>query len=250
MKEAAQCAQHYQAESYKVALKKCEVAAQAGDLNSQWLLANIYHHGVAGQPDLQNAAQWYKQAAINGHTGAQREFGKLLFRGKGVERDIQQAIRWLTMAAREDDHDAEFYMGVIYMGGKDFRGDQASALHWFKRAAASGHKMAINNLAWLYATSTNPSLRNGTQAVALMLPLLEGEPDSPVFLDTLAAAYAESGDFATAIKTQQQAIGLLPQTLSSSIKQGYQQRLQFYQAAKPWREEVPDWGDKPTNKEG
>jgi hypothetical protein len=236
------CAQHYKAESYKIALKQCQIAANAGDVNGQWLLANIYRHGLAGEQNLTAAAEWFERAAANGHVGAQRELGKLLFRGKGVERDLNEAMRWLKLAARKQDPEAAFYMGVIYLGSKAHQGDQASALRWFKQASEAGHKMAVNNLAWLYATSSNPSLRNGTRAVAIMQPLVETQPNSPVYLDTLAAAYAETGAFSKAVATQTQAIALLPETLSPSVRQGYLARLEAYQAGKPWREEVPDWG--------
>ncbi len=248
-KEAKQCAKHYKAESYKVALRKCQSAAEQGDLNSQWILANIYTHGLAAEKDYANAFVWLQQAAENGHTAAQRELGKRYMWGKGTERNYDQALKWFKLAAREGDTEAEFFMGVIYLGNKQHKGDQASAMNWFKKAAAGGHKMAINNLAWLYATSPNKSLRNGDKGVAIMLPLIEKEPKSSVLLDTLAAAYAESGDFAKAIEYQERAIEHLPEKMKPTIRQGYLDRLSHYQQDKPWREQAPDWGDDEKDRE-
>ncbi len=247
-KDAAQCAKHYKAESYKVALRKCENAAQQGDLNSQWILANIYTYGLADDKDYEQAVVWLTQAAENGHTAAQRELGKRFMWGKGAERNIDNALKWFKLAAREGDTEAEFFIGVIYLGNKEHKGDQASAMNWFKKAAAAGHKMAINNLAWLYATSTNKSLRNGKQGILIMRPLVEKEPNSSVFLDTLAAAYAEVEDFPKAIEVQQQAIDNLPTKLQPSVRQGYLDRLEVYKDGKPWREQAPDWGDEKDNR--
>ena len=51
-------------------------------------------------------------------------------------------------------------------------------------------------------------------------------------LDTLAAAYAESGDFADAVKWQTKARDLAP----ANDKADLQSRLGLYQAHKPYRE--------------
>ncbi|MBV9391459.1 MAG: hypothetical protein JOY96_06150 [Verrucomicrobia bacterium] len=88
--------------------------------------------------------------------------------------------------------------------------------------------------AWLYATSSQPNLRNGAEAVSLSSEAakLSRWKDDTV-LDVLAASYAEAGDFAGAQRWEEKAILLAaPEDLPY-----YQQRLQSYQAGKPWREE-------------
>jgi cytochrome c-type biogenesis protein CcmH/NrfG len=57
---------------------------------------------------------------------------------------------------------------------------------------------SLNNLAWILATSTDPALRNGARSVELAQRALRISGDHPVLLQTLAAAYAESGRFAEA----------------------------------------------------
>ena len=71
------------------------------------------------------------------------------------------------------------------------------------------HALAQNNLAWLLATTPDPALRNGTRAVTLAqqaVRLSGGE--SPQLLDTLAAAYAEAGNFSEAVATAKRALNL------------------------------------------
>jgi hypothetical protein len=60
----------------------------------------------------------------------------------------------------------------------------------------------LNNLAWILATAGNPALRNGDEAVQLSARAV-ARTDSrlPVFIGTLAAAYAEAGQFPKAVET-------------------------------------------------
>jgi len=56
------------------------------------------------------------------------------------------------------------------------------------------------------------------------------------YLDTLAAAYAESGQFDKAVESQEKAIELAP----DDEKADFETRLKLYQEGKPYREEP--WG--------
>jgi len=65
----------------------------------------------------------------------------------------------------------------------------------------------LNGLAWLLATAGDKSLRDGPQAVRLAerAQRLTNGSDANI-LDTLAAAYAEVGDFASAVRTARSAL--------------------------------------------
>jgi tetratricopeptide (TPR) repeat protein len=87
--------------------------------------------------------------------------------------------------------------------------------------------------AWVYATSADPQIRNGSSAIALATEAakLSAWKDDTV-LDVLAAGYAEAGDFRSAQKWEEKAILLgSPQDVPY-----YQHRLLNYQSGKPWRE--------------
>jgi Flp pilus assembly protein TadD len=65
---------------------------------------------------------------------------------------------------------------------------------------------AANNLAWLLATCSNRSLRDGARAVTLARQVCQRSHNrNPVMLGTLAAAYAETGRFSEAAATAQRA---------------------------------------------
>ena len=61
-----------------------------------------------------------------------------------------------------------------------------------------------NNLAWVLATARDPRMRDGARAVAFASEAVRSDRQ-PAWLDTLAAAHAESGDFARAVAVEEEA---------------------------------------------
>jgi tetratricopeptide (TPR) repeat protein len=90
--------------------------------------------------------------------------------------------------------------------------------------------------AWVLATCPDARLRNGKQAVAAATRAAEltNWKDGQV-LDTLAAAYAEAGDFASAVRWQERALErFAAQGIQFNPKRD-QDRLALYKAGKPYR---------------
>jgi hypothetical protein len=97
----------------------------------------------------------------------------------------------------------------------------------------------LNNFAWLLATTPDDDLRDGRRALAMIersIALQGGEP-GPELLDTLAAAQAETGDFAAAARHQRAALralgarGTPPEAMAP-----YRAHLEAYEAGRPVRE--------------
>ena len=66
--------------------------------------------------------------------------------------------------------------------------------------------LALNNLAWVMSTGPDESLRNNQIAVQLAKKANQLSKESnPVFIRTLAAAYAQAGQFENAIETARRA---------------------------------------------
>ncbi len=96
---------------------------------------------------------------------------------------------------------------------------------------------ALNNLAWILATSSKAEFRNGTQAVQLAERACElthyGEP---LFVGTLAAAYAEAGRFPEAVATAEKAEHLATTAGLTAVAVKNRQLLELYRAGKPYHD--------------
>ncbi len=112
------CVNHYQAESYQVAFKQCQIAAEQGSSKAQWLLAHIYRYDLLGNgEDEEQAFKWYLKAAENGHVAAKREVGQSYMYETGVVQDYAKAHSWLMKAAKSHDAEAEFSVGILFFEG-------------------------------------------------------------------------------------------------------------------------------------
>jgi protein O-mannosyl-transferase len=95
----------------------------------------------------------------------------------------------------------------------------------------------LNQTAWMLATNPNASIRNGAEAIELAQRAVE-LPDGrqPAVLGTLAAAYAETGQFAKAIETAQQALALVASQGNGTLADSLRARIRLYQAGSPYHE--------------
>jgi tetratricopeptide (TPR) repeat protein len=93
----------------------------------------------------------------------------------------------------------------------------------------------LNNLAWLLATHPDTRCRDGAEAVRLASRAVELTRTNDVeSLDTLAAAYAESGRFPLAIETVQHAIQLATAPGTQTMEPRLRERLQRYKTGQPY----------------
>jgi hypothetical protein len=99
-----------------------------------------------------------------------------------------------------------------------------------------------NDLAWELATNPAASVRNGAEAVAAAEKACNlTDRKNPAYLDSLAAAHAEAGDFAKAAAVQREAIKLVPK----AHREPFNARLQLYEQKKPFRVPAPAVNSRP-----
>jgi len=93
----------------------------------------------------------------------------------------------------------------------------------------------LSGMAWIFATSDDPNMRNGNEAVKLAQKATQIScgPD-PYVNAALAAAYAEQADFEAAVTTQEKAISILT---DKKDEKEFQAELKAYKDKKPWRRE-------------
>ena len=176
-------------------------------------------------------AEWRKAIALNpNYAQAYNDLGTELSRkGRG---DEAIAAWQRATAVNPGLAPAHFNLG----NALDAMGKRGAALVAWRAGLAvnPNHVPTLRRAAWLLATSRDPSLRDGAEAVALAqrAARISGNQDASV-LDALAAAYAESGRFAEAVETGNRALRLAAQReLSAEI----QARVSLYDTKKPYRD--------------
>jgi protein O-mannosyl-transferase len=121
----------------------------------------------------------------------------------------------------------------------DEKGETAEAIQNYEKALQISPQSvpALTNLAWVLATCSDGSYRNGTKAVELAKKSdqLSGGKNTLV-LRTLAAAYAENGEFGKAIETARAAMHLARMDGGHSLAAELEQEIALYQLAMPYRE--------------
>ncbi|MDH5432305.1 MAG: sel1 repeat family protein [Gammaproteobacteria bacterium] len=230
------CVNHYRAESFKVALTTCTKAAEKESARAQWLLGNMYYHGLGTEVSDKKAFDWYLAAAQNDWTDAQYSIGLLYRDGEGVEKNVDEGFKWLKKAADNGLREASFEIGQLFYSDLMGEPDLANAIHWFKKAANDNHQMSINNLSWLYATAPEKQFRDAKRAMFWAEKLKINKDNSYMFLDTQAAAYALAGKYEEAVNLQNDAISHLPDDIKEDIRAQFQQRLEAYKNHQAWTE--------------
>jgi len=123
---------------------------------------------------------------------------------------------------------------------QDGRMDEAIAQ--FQRALKirPGFAEAYGNLryaAWVLATSPDVAVRNGRKAVELAQQANQfAGGQNPVFIATLAAAYAEAGQFPEAVAATQRALQLAVSQDNTALVHTLQTQLALHQSGRPYRE--------------
>ena len=100
---------------------------------------------------------------------------------------------------------------------------------------------AMQNLAWILATSPDEKVRNGSEAVALAERAWGLSADkSPQLFAALAAAYAEAGRFDEAVTTAQKAVNAAQARGNESFAQANAQLQELYRTGKPYHSPPPN----------
>jgi hypothetical protein len=92
---------------------------------------------------------------------------------------------------------------------------------------------AFERRAWILATCPDAQIRDGKLAVAAATRAAElSQWKDPTVLSTLAAAFAEAGDFSSAVRWEERAVDRFA---AWGIAWNYPERLALYKSGKPYR---------------
>lgn len=151
------------------------------------------------------------------------------------KQDYAKAIADYSSAIETDAKEVLPYLNRGAAWQAQAKYDQAVADYQAAIRIDSKHALAHNSLAWLLATCPDEKFRDGRRGVEMAKRAYELSEGKRVdFLDTLAAAHAEAGEFDQARLWQAKAIEMAPE----SKKAAYAARLKLYESRQPFRDET------------
>jgi protein O-mannosyl-transferase len=159
--------------------------------------------------------------------------------GKALHRAGQKAfgMEELNRALKLDPQNAEAHFALALALENDRKPE--TALNHFREALRIKPTSAesLNDFAWVLATHANPAFRNGPEAVAMAERACEmTSHNQPLLLGTLAAAYAELGEFEKAARTAEAAGDLARSLGQTDLATRDDQLRGRYLSGQPWRE--------------
>jgi tetratricopeptide (TPR) repeat protein len=168
-----------------------------------------------------------------GNAPAHYELGLVLSRRGDAQGAIAEWQRTLQLDPKYvEAHDS--LADALYAQGRT-----AEALaHWRDSLDLRRNDAAtLQRAAWVLATSPDAAIRNGDDALAFAVRAMEltGGKDVRV-LDSLAAAYAEKGQFADAALTARRAQARAAEQNQPSLAEEIRIRIALYEAQQPFRE--------------
>jgi len=185
----------------------------------------------AARGDNANAIADYSAALKINPYDAQAYF----YRGSayGTQENYNLAIADFNMAIQFDPKLGQAYH--LRGGAYKAKGDYVKALKDYTQTLKLEPKNgeAYNDRAWLLATCPDATVRNGAQAVADATEACAlSNWKNPATIDTLAAACAEAGDFASAVKWETKCLAF--PDLDPTAAADANSHLAVYQAHRPY----------------
>jgi tetratricopeptide (TPR) repeat protein len=147
------------------------------------------------------------------------------------------AIEQLQLARKQDPDNPAVNLALGELLAE--QGDNRGAVACYEKCIQVEPKSvgALNNLAWMLATSPDNTLRNGTRAVELADRACElTEWKQAFMMGTLAAAYAEAGRFPEAIAMAEKARDKARADKLDEVVKRNEELLALYRAGKPYHE--------------
>jgi protein O-mannosyl-transferase len=159
--------------------------------------------------------------------------GSVLFQQGRIDEAIAQWQKALAIRPR----DGEAHRNVANALRK--QGNMKEAIAEYEQALdiVPEDNVALNKLAWILATSSDASMRDGARAVTLAVKAVQASGGrDPNFVRTLAAARAEAGQFTEAVATAEAAKALASTQNKPELVSRLEEEITLYRARVALRE--------------
>ena len=91
--------QAYEYGDYQTAHREFSILATAGDGIASYYLAFMYYQGQGIEQNLEQAFQYFQQAALTGYPPAQDTLAYFYNHGLGTDKDSMRAYVWYSLAS-------------------------------------------------------------------------------------------------------------------------------------------------------
>jgi tetratricopeptide (TPR) repeat protein len=139
---------------------------------------------------------------LTGALGYSLNFGE---KGKKLNNFFAEKIILGEIKDNPGDPELPAMIGDLYYSLKYY--DKAKSAYEKSLSLSTKNPNVLNNLAWLYATCEDKTIRNPELAVVLAEKAVKIE-ETPQILDTLAESYYAAGDYEEAVEAGEKALNL------------------------------------------
>lgn len=118
---------------------KIQTMARDGNVDAQYNLALMYHHGDGVEKDIDMCKYWLQMAANQGDSEAKQDLLNIIEYKDWDVLDIKTK-------ASQGHVDAQYNLGVMYYQGDRVEKNVEKSTYWFQKAADQGDSEAFYNL--------------------------------------------------------------------------------------------------------
>ena len=167
--------------------------AVSGDVESQFLMGEIYKNGYCGQSvDGNEAIRWFKKAAAHNHLGAIAEIIDCYDKGKVIPQDYNEVFIW-TNKLVEVDETFICQLGELYFEGKGTEKNLAEAVRIYSKVEPKCNSYFLLGNCYMeggYGIEQDYKKAEDYFNKSISDPSSSGEPFSAAYL-SLAILYAK-----------------------------------------------------------
>ena len=202
------------------------------------LIHNNLGNALARKGFSDEAISHYQEAVRlrTDYADAHYNFGSVLLQQGRIDEAIAHWQK--ALAIQPYDGDVHTSLGNALLE----KGLVKEAINHYQQALeiAPQDVLSRNNLAWILATSSDASIRNGAKAVVLAEQAVQlSGSKNPIFFRTLAASYAEEGRFSEALAAAERGMEMAAVQGNGSLVNALESEIALYRARSPLRETSP-----------
>src|SRR2546430_705317 len=197
---------------------------------------DVAHAGLAGilfvRGQTDGAVEHYEHALSlrEGNVAAHYGLAMALARERKTDAAISHFQKVLSI--QPDNLQASNYLGGLFAG----KGDLGNAIAAWRQTLSfdPDNADAANNLAWVLATASDATFRDGKEALGLADRAIQSAGENPSVLRTLAAALAENNRFSEAVETAERAEQMAVVSGDNAMAETLRHCAESFRRGEPW----------------